>query len=113
MLEVPYRAKVTAHIGSAVQMRSFPTDVAKTIEMIPVGETVDVLYETNDGWGYINDSGVTGYMMKKFLSPVQEEKHEEKKWKIPVDAEMLKELRKCLSAAMTMVDEILNRIDFG
>ena len=111
MLEAPYRAKVTAHSGSAVQIRSFPTASAKTIEMIPVGETVDVLYETNDGWGYISNSGVTGYVLKKFLSPAQEEKHEEKK--ISVDAETLEELRERLSAAMTMVDEMLHRINAG
>ena len=113
MADVFYTAKVTAQSGNTVRLRSLPTTGARVIEMIPVGEIVEVIEDTNDEWCYISDSGVTGYMMKKFLERIEEEKQEEKTGEISVDAEVLEELIECLSAAITMVEEMLDKIHVG
>ena len=113
MADVFYKAKVTAPSGNTVRLRSLPTTNAKVIEMIPIDEEVDVIEEINDEWCFISDSGVTGYMMKKFLARVEEEKKEDKPGYIFVSAEALEDLRECLSAALTIVDEILDEINVG
>lgn len=112
MAEILYRAKVTAKSGSTVRLRFLPATSAKVIEIIPVDETVEVLEETNDEWCFVSDSGVTGYMMKKFLTRIEDNEPIEDNV-IQVSAERLSELRECLSAALTMVEEIMDVFNVG
>ena len=68
VLPVIYQATVTASSGTTVRMRASASTSASVLKAIKLGEKVDVVEETNDTWSKIIYSGVTGYMMKKFLA---------------------------------------------
>lgn len=68
VLPVIYQATVTANSGNTVRMRAGADSGAAVLKAIKLGEKVDVVEETNDTWSKIIYSGVTGYMMKKFLA---------------------------------------------
>lgn len=70
VLPVIYQATVTASSGNTVRMRAGADSGAAVLKAIKLGEKVDVVEETNDTWSKIIYSGMTGYMMKKFLAKV-------------------------------------------
>lgn len=67
----PYTAKVTAPSGSTVNMRMRPNEDAAVVVRVPIGSTVEVQTQA-DGWARIVWNGTVGYMMDKFLSPVDD-----------------------------------------
>lgn len=62
---VLYKAKVTAEIGSTVNLRTEPA--GNLLDRVNVGETVEVLLE-KDGWSKVIHNGEEGWMMTAFLS---------------------------------------------
>lgn len=63
-----YRAEVTTKSGS-LNVRSGPGTNYARIASIPKGEIVDVMTEA-DGWAYVSDDGVSGYVSRDYLTPV-------------------------------------------
>lgn len=60
-------AIVVATSGKTVRMRSGPSEQAKVLRDIPLGETVTI-YNATSEWSAISDqAGNRGYMMTKFL----------------------------------------------
>lgn len=103
-MDVLYEAKVYADNGLPVRMRNQPSTNGKVIEQIPVGTEVDVLEDTGD-WAMINDQGVVGYMMKKFLKPADESNDSSSV--ILVDRAKLKAVQAALVVAIGAVTELL------
>ena len=73
-----YQATVLAETGKTVYLRNTPSQKGKVVEAIPIGTVVDVIEEIDANWAKISDSGVEGFMMRKFLfkvdtDPVQDE----------------------------------------
>ena len=71
VLPVLYQAKVTAESGNTVRMRSDKNSSASVLKNIKLNEIVDVVEETDDTWRKIVYNGQTGFMMKKFLNPIE------------------------------------------
>lgn len=67
MDEPLYKAIVTADSGSTVNMRESPSKKGAVITAVKLGEKVDVIDLTVDGWSKIVYKGQTGYMMSKYL----------------------------------------------
>lgn len=67
-VEILYQATVTAVSGRTVNLRANPSEKARVLKSVPVGSTVDVLEDTDPVWEKISYNGITGYMMRKFLS---------------------------------------------
>lgn len=63
-----YRAVVTADNQYPVKLRNQPDTKGKVVASIPQGTVVQVLNETDDAWARVNADGITGYMMRKFLT---------------------------------------------
>ena len=103
-MDVLYEATVYADNGLPVRMRNQPSTSGKVIEQIPVGTEVDVLEDTGD-WAMINDQGVVGYMMKKFLKPADESNDPSSV--ILVDRAKLKAVQAALVVAIGAVTELL------
>lgn len=71
-MEPIYQAKVCAEGNDyPVKMRAQPRANADVLAKIPQGEIVDVLDDAGE-WDFILYNGMTGYMMNKFLVPVNE-----------------------------------------
>lgn len=90
--------RVYAENQKPVRMRKRPDTSAETIIEVPVGELVQVLEEAA-GWAkirYINDSG---YMMREFLKPAE---NNQNKVTIVLDAEIAAALAAALAAADMM-----------
>ena len=102
-VEALYQAEVWAENGQPVRLRSNPSTRAKEIEQIPVNVTVDVLEEVNDTWAKINDSGVVGYMMRKFL---KRDNDTDNLFVMPLKDALL--LRDHLQAALDILDRNCN-----
>lgn len=71
-----YKAVVSVKDNdSPVHMRAQPTASARIIDDVPEGQIVDVLgnVENKDNWKYIQYKNQTGYMMSRFLVPVDSE----------------------------------------
>jgi uncharacterized protein YgiM (DUF1202 family) len=68
---VLYEATVTATTGNTVRMRTEATTDSPVLKNIKLGQVVDVVEEVNDDWRKIVFNGQTGFMMKKFLAPIQ------------------------------------------
>lgn len=71
VLPVLYQATVTANTGNTVRMRAEATTDSSVLKTIKLGQVVDVVEEVNDDWRKIVFNGQTGFMMKKFLAPMQ------------------------------------------
>ena len=71
VLPVLYEATVTATTGNTVRMRAEATTDSPVLKNIKLGQVVDVVEEVNDDWRKIVFNGQTGFMMKKFLAPMQ------------------------------------------
>ena len=66
-----YQATVTATTGNTVRMRAKATTDSSVLKTIKLGQIVDVVEEVNDDWRKIVFNGQTGFMMKKFLAPIE------------------------------------------
>lgn len=108
-MEYPYYAEVWAPNEFPVRMRKEPKRDAKIIEEVPQKSIVDVMGEIGtdeDGiWGFIRHGAVTGYMMKKFLRPVQQDAPEEDADLPEVD--LMEEAEKALKEAMESMSNAL------
>ncbi len=108
-MEPLYQAEVYADNKQPVKVRQGPGTNYKVIEQIPCGEEVDVLEETNAEWDKINDQGVVGYMMRKFLRPADAADDGQD---APGGAEIitrqeLKEIQVCLANALRIINKAL------
>lgn len=113
-MEPIYFAKVTATSGNTVNMRSTPSSAndKNIIARIKIGETVDVLAETDATWAQISYKGNTGYMMRKFLQKIEPEiptpvNPSAGNETITVDKAKLEELKQMLEAALNVINSIL------
>lgn len=61
-------ATVVAPSGSTVNLRSAPSLSAVVRVRVPLGETVEVLENTNALWSRVRYERYTGYMMSEFLA---------------------------------------------
>ena len=75
-METPYQAFVTADNGKTVNLRAKPDIKSTIISRVTVGATVTVLDEMGE-WDKVSHSGKTGYMMDKYLWPVNENEGED------------------------------------
>lgn len=108
-MDVLYEATVHADNGLPVRMRNQPSTSGKVIEQIPCGTVVNVLEEINPDWARINDSGVDGCMMRKFLRPVGDQGDGQD---VPGGTEIitrqeLKEVQVCLINALRIINKAL------
>lgn len=71
-METPYQAIVTADNGKTVNLRAKPDIKSTIIARVTVGATVTVLDEMGE-WDKVSHSGKTGYMMDKYLWPVNDD----------------------------------------
>ncbi|MBR1585923.1 MAG: SH3 domain-containing protein [Clostridia bacterium] len=97
-VEALYKAVVTASSGKTVNLRKSASANAKVIEAVPIGTVVDVTEETNDTWAKVDDGGVAGYMMRKFLLRSDESSLSR------ADAE---EIKRLISEALTILNQAL------
>lgn len=109
-MDYPYYAEVWAPNEFPVRMRKEPKRDAKIIEEVPQKSIVDVMGEIGteeDGiWGFIRHGSVTGYMMKKFLRPVQQDAPEEDGDELP-EVDLMEEAEKALQEAMESMSNAL------
>ena len=66
-----YQATVDAATGNTVRMRAKADTSSSVLANIKLNEIVDVVEETDQDWRKIVYNGQTGFMMKKFLIPVE------------------------------------------
>lgn len=72
-MEPIYRAIVNVEENDyPVKMRAQPQGNAKILNKVPEGEIVDV-FSNNGEWSSISYNGQTGYMMSKYLNPLNED----------------------------------------
>ncbi len=64
----PYTAYVTSEDGRTVNLRTGPGTGYGTVKALGVGTRVNVIGSADGGWRKIKVSGVTGYIMNKYLS---------------------------------------------
>ena len=106
-MEVPYQARVWAPNMYPVKMRKEPKANADVIRKIDQGETVEVMGEIGtdeDGvWGFIRYNSEPGYMMKKFLRPVDGQEDEDA---LP-EVDLLEEAEKALRESMESLSNAL------
>lgn len=81
------QARVTANNNSPVNFRRSPNGAI--IAQIEQGTVVEVLSQHNDIWSIIQIHNQTGYMMTKFLAPINTT--------IPSLTELKEELKKVLA----------------
>lgn len=72
-----YQAVVTATTGKTVRLRQNSSEKAKIVDNIKIGETVGVLGSYDDVWDRVSYNGKTGYMMNKFLRPIEDSEAED------------------------------------
>ena len=83
------QARVTANNNSPVNFRKSPNGAI--IAQIEQGTIVEVLSQHNDIWSIIQIHNQTGYMMTKFLAPINNTTT------IPSLSELKEELKKVLA----------------
>ena len=83
------QARVTANNNSPVNFRKSPNGAI--IAQIEQGTVVEVLSQHNDIWSIIQIHNQTGYMMNKFLAPINTTTT------IPSLTELKEELKKVLA----------------
>lgn len=66
-----YYATLKANSGKTVNLRRGPSGGSARISMIPLGTTVAVMNEFNADWAEVSVDGMTGYMMRAYLYPLQ------------------------------------------
>lgn len=77
VINVLYKATVTASSGSTVNLRSEPSSGSERIAKIALDQEVEVLEETNTAWAKIMWNNKIGYMMKIYLKTDAKMKEEE------------------------------------
>ena len=83
-MEPIYQATVHAEGNDyPVKMRADDSPNAEVVAKIPQGTIVDVLGNVISGWDFIQYNGMTGYMMSKFLMPVNESEADEETVTVP------------------------------
>ena len=75
-METPYTAIVTADSGGTVNLRAKPDMKSTIIARVAIGEAVTVLDELGE-WDKVIYHGKTGYMMAKYLRPVNADEDED------------------------------------
>ena len=112
-MDVLYEATVYADNGLPVRMRNKPSTNGKVIEQIPCGTVVDVLAEQGE-WRRINDQGVDGWMMARFLRPVADGNDTSSLYVMTLeDAKAVYEETCALVEHANKLMEILNKADWG
>jgi len=98
-----YTAKVTASNNFPVKFRSSPSSAndSNVIAKIPLGETVEVIEDGDNGWSQISYNGTNGYMMTKFLASSNNG--------AVVSLNDLQIIYNSLSKTLQIIDEILNK----
>lgn len=72
-MQMLYQATVYSVNGKPVNLRKEAGTAAKVIRTVPVGTVVDVLEEADANWDEIRVGNDTGYMMRPYLVPVQDD----------------------------------------
>ena len=70
--EILYFARVVSDNGYPVRLRPEPNTDRKEICKVPVNMIVRVLDDSLKDWDKVEYTGIVGYMMKKFLQPLNE-----------------------------------------
>ena len=96
-MEAMYRAEVVAANGKPVNLRKGPSTASARVCAVPVGETVDVLNETDADWAEVRWGDKTGYMMRKFLRRLEENAPDAR----------LQQLRELLAQALRLTDDMM------
>lgn len=73
VVDVLYEAQVVAVSGRTVNLRAKPTEQSTVLKSVPVGSTVEVLDDTDPNWTKIRYLYYDGWMMSKFLVPIEQE----------------------------------------
>lgn len=108
-----YQAKVHADNDYPVKMRAEASTKAEILAKIPQGEIVDVLgtVGSNEGeWGFILYGDQTGYMMRKFLLPVNEAEADDDGETVTVNRA---ELEIWADTLESLLDEIRDKLGRG
>lgn len=108
-----YQAKVHADNDYPVKMRAEASTKAEILAKIPQGEIVDVLgtVGSNEGeWGFILYGDQTGYMMSKFLLPVNEAEADDDGETVTVNRA---ELEIWAGTLESLLDEIRDKLGRG
>ena len=102
--EILYRARVWADNGYPVKMRKLPSTQSTVLTQVPLNSVVDVMGEIDPTWAAISYQGKDGYMMRKFLIPLEEK-----------DAlslrETLERVRNLLQEALDEADRALKGVE--
>ena len=94
-----YRARVWADNGYPVKMRKLPGTQSAVLLQVPLGSVVEVTGEVNETWAAVIYQGKSGYMMRKFLIPLNGEEN---------DALIeIRRIRELLQEAMDALDRLI------
>ena len=109
-METPYQAVVMADSGKTVNMRAKPDIKATIIDRVDIGETVTVLDELGEWDKATGNGGKTGYMMDKYLRPINEDVTNEQEQTVTVNGV---ELETWADTLESLLNEIRDKIGRG
>ena len=101
-----YNAIVTAKTGKSVNLREQPTTNSKVIKTIPTGNVVQVMKEVNNDWAEILADTLSGYMMREFLVPENQQENDSQT--IAVSKTQLLDIRSRVSSILELIDSLLS-----
>lgn len=70
-VEGTYQARVWATNGYPVKLRKLPTTQSSVLTQVPLNTVVDVVYDVDNAWSAVQYNNMEGFMMRKFLEPVE------------------------------------------
>ena len=98
-----YEARVWADNSYPVKMRKNPSANSTIIMQIPQHSIVEVTGKVNETWSAIEYEGQPGYMMSKFLIPI------DKNEAASSDQDKLEELCELLAKANEILYDLMNK----
>ena len=98
-----YDAQVLSEDGNPVKMRKNPSANSKILVKVPYGAIVKVVGAVDVTWSAIEYLGQPGYMMSKFLFPIDENEI------VSNDQDKLEELCKLLAKANEILYDLMNK----
>lgn len=102
-----YQAKVITSNGGVVNLRESPTTDSAVLKKVPTNAIVDVIKELGTEWNQIQYENTLGYMMKKFLSPI-DSSSPPTETEITISYQQLLDLKKQLVDTLELINSFLN-----